>query len=59
MEKSSLLLLRFFDAQIKCEQGLEMGQAVQAAHRKNSAYNNPYFLRGCVLQPNETLISSV
>ena len=56
--KSSLLLLQFFDAQIKCELGLQKGQA-QKAKGKNSEYS-PYFKqRGCVLQPNETLILSV
>ena len=34
----------FLMLKIKCEQGLEMSQTVQATCRKNSAYNNPYFL---------------
>ena len=38
----------FLMLKIKCEQGLEMGQAVRVAHRKKSAYNNPYTFWGDV-----------
>ena len=60
MEKSSLLLLQFFDAEIKRDLGVEMGQNPNADCSRNSLTSyNPYSKkRGCILQPMTHLVMS-